>query len=84
MLRGAVVATDETGYVRENFTDEEDMVIFPLQDLDDTDGTPECVKRIKDILSDDDRREKIAAAGHKKAMEFHTWDVRARQLLDMI
>jgi glycosyltransferase involved in cell wall biosynthesis len=84
MLRGAVVATDETKYVRENFTDEEDMVIFPLHDLDETDGTPECVKRIKDILSDDERRERIAAAGHKKAMESHTWDVRARQLLELL
>ena len=83
MLRGAVIATDESKYVNENFTDEGDMIIFSLSDFE-KEGTPDFVNRIKDVLTNQEKRVRIAEAGRKRALEEHTWDVRAKQLSEMI
>jgi hypothetical protein len=73
---GSVCLTDETRYLREHFTQMEELVMFRLDELEQL---PELIDR---LLGDDRLREEIAANGRKRAME-HTWDARARQLLEL-
>ncbi|MDE6700023.1 MAG: glycosyltransferase, partial [Acetatifactor sp.] len=37
-------------------------------------------QRIRDLLSDEDRLQKIAAAGYELASSAHTWEARAQEL----
>lgn len=76
MLSGAVCLSDETSYLREHFT-EEQLVTFRLDCLD------ELPLKIEKILQDDNW-EKIAHYGYRKAMQEHTWERRAKQLVDMV
>ncbi|MCR5453008.1 MAG: glycosyltransferase, partial [Lachnospiraceae bacterium] len=45
---------------------------------------PRFVSRIKEVLTNQDKRVVIADAGRKKALENHTWDIRARELSEII
>ncbi len=78
MLCGACCLSDETVYLKEHFTDGEDIVLFKRSELD------ELPQKIRYLLEYDDIREQIAIAGHEKAMGEHTWRRRAEQLLDML
>ena len=55
---------------------ERHLVVY--RDLED------CKARIRSLLSDPARIERIAAAGHAHARAHHTYDVRARQLLELM
>lgn len=78
MLCGACCLSDETVYLREYFTDGEDIVLFERTNLD------ELPRKIKYLLEHDEERERIAEAGRKKALKEHTWRVRAEQLLEIL
>ena len=78
MLSGACCLSDETVYLKEHFTDGEDIVLFNRKELDD------LPRKIKYLLEHDEEREKIAQAGRKKALQEHTWRKRAEQLLCML
>lgn len=78
MLCGTCCLSDETVYLREHFTDGEDVVLFKRTELDELPG------KIKYLLEHDEEREQIAAAGQKKAFLEHTWRVRAEQLLKLL
>lgn len=76
MLSGAVLVTDDTTYLHGKY-DQEDMLIFHLQELDT------LVERIKELLANDAGRNRIAENGKKKAEQEHTWDKRAEQFLKL-
>lgn len=78
MLQKAVVATDKTTYLTENFADGEDVVLFELGDL------AELPVRVKELLEDEEKRGRIAQAGYEKAAASHTWSCRAAEMLDII
>ena len=78
MLCGACCLSDETVYLREHFTDGEDIVLFKRTELDELPG------KIRYLLEHDEERERIAAAGCEKAIKEHTWRVRAEQLLELL
>jgi len=65
-------------YLKEHFTDGEDIVLFKRSELD------ELPRKIRYLLEHDDIREQIAIAGCEKAMREHTWRRRAEQLLEML
>ena len=44
----------------------------------------DCKAQIRALLADPERIERVAAAGHTHARTHHTYDVRARQLLELI
>lgn len=77
MLAGAVLATDDTLYLKGRY-DKNDMIIFRLEQLD------ELPRRIKQLLEDDTLRERIAENGRKKTEAEHTWDRRAEQFLELL
>jgi len=78
MLCGTCCLSDETVYLREHFTDGEDVVLFKRTALDELPGI------IRYLLEHDEERERIAAAGCEKAFREHTWRVRAEQLLGLL
>lgn len=77
MLAGAVLVTDDTRYLHGRY-DENDMIIFDLEHLD------ELPQKIRRVLLDDDLREKMAENGKRKTEKDHTWDKRAEQFLELI
>ena len=78
MLCHAVVISDKSRYLEENFKDNEEIVLFDLTRIG------ELPQRIKALLSDDARRERIAEKAYDIAKNRHTWANRAEQLLAYI
>ncbi len=76
MLAGAVCLSDETVYLRDNFSRDE-IVLFELNHLE------ELSDKIKMILDDEDLRCKIAKKAYEKACSEHTWRKRAEQLVEL-
>lgn len=77
MLAGAVLVTDDTSYLHGRYG-EEDMLIFRLEYLE------ELPAKIRQLLDDTKRRERVAENGRRKAEEEHTWDKRAEQFLKLL
>lgn len=72
MLNGAVCLTDSNPYLDEFLSDGENCLAFSLR------KPQEMAERIKELLADDVRLQKIADAGYKLAQE-HTWAMRMRR-----
>jgi len=77
MLNGAVSLSDYNPYLAENFTDMENIIFYKWLELS---ALPD---KINNVLSEN-RWQKIAEAGRKTALEKHTWDARALELLKIV
>ncbi|NBH13895.1 glycosyltransferase family 1 protein [Lachnospiraceae bacterium] len=77
MLCKSVVLSDSSRRLKEEFTDQEDLILFDLQELN---GLPGRVKR---FLEDHERLQRIAENGYHKAVNKHLWTNRAEQFLRM-
>ena len=78
MLQGAVCVTDDSIYLKEQFTDGEDIVFYSLSALE---KLPELVSG---LLQDPDRMQRIADCGYKNAADHHTWAHRAAELAKLL
>ena len=78
MLQGAVSLTDDSKYLREQFTDGEDIQFFSLEHLE---KLPELVRN---LLTDTTRSERIRINAYEKAAAYHTWESRAKELLSFL
>lgn len=78
MLSGACCLSDETSYLKEHFTDGEDITLFRADCLE------RLVDKIQYLLQNDEERERIALNGQKKALREHTWRKRTEELLELI
>lgn len=78
MLAKSVCLTDKSKYLMEEFKDGEDIAFYSLSELT---KLPDIVR---DLLSDEERLKEIAENGYKKAVENHTWEKRARQILEFV
>lgn len=76
MLQGAVSLTDDSIYLRETLTDGEDVVFYSLKELD------ELSPIVSDLLQNPDKMQSIAEHGYQTARSGHTWEHRAKQLLE--
>ncbi len=76
MLQGAVSLTDDSLYLRENFTDREDIMFYSLSHLN---ALPDIVHS---VLSDETLAEQIRSNAYEKACLQHTWLQRASALVD--
>ena len=75
MLGGAAALSDSTGYLKENYVNEEEILLFDLEHID----------RIPDMIEKNKSRLKqISEKGRKKTIENHTWNVRAKELLKLM
>lgn len=77
MLSGAVCLSDETVYLLDNTENWKDIVLYRLEEID---KIPDL---IQELLRNEERRKEIAKSGYEKAMREFSWDVRARQLVEL-
>lgn len=77
MLSGAVCISDETAYLKDNFDENEEIVLFQLDKLG------ELPEKINMILTNDELRKEIAQKAYNKAFDKHIWGNRARDLIRM-
>ena len=78
MLCGAVALTDTSTYIEEYFSNGEDIAIYYPDKLE------ELPSIINNILGNPDNAEKIAARGYEKAVNGHTWEHRAVEIMEVI
>lgn len=78
MMSGAVCLSDETTYLREHFEDGKNIELFELDKLD------ELSAKINILLSDDELRRSITKNAYEVAITEHTWEDKARQVLEII
>ena len=74
MLQETVALTDDSRYLREEFTDGEDIVFFSLEERERLSET------VHWLLEDEKGAKRIAENGWRKASRRHTWSGRAREL----
>ena len=75
---GAVPITSDNLFVRDHFIDNQDLIMFQFEDL----GVVN--EKVNSLLRDEKWRQAIASSGRKKVMEFHTWDQRAKKIIESI
>lgn len=75
MLSGAVCLSDESGYLREHYTDGEEMVLFRLSELST------LPRKVLGLLQDEDLRRRMAEKAYERARKEHTWRKRAEEFL---
>lgn len=78
MLNGCVSITDSSEYIKNNYTDGTDIVIY---DLDNLQTLAQKIKRL--IKNEDNSTFKLAIAGYKKAAKQDTWHNRAKWFLSL-
>ncbi len=78
MQNGAVVVTDESKYLRENYKEGEDYVAFSLTE------TERIPKILQELLSDEKRRQQMAERAFRKAVKKETWSARAETFLRIL
>lgn len=72
---GAAVLTNDNAYLRENFKDGEEILLFKTGEWDKVNET------LHRYLNDEDRRHQLAIKGRERVMRAHTWDHRAKTLI---
>lgn len=75
MLQKTVSVTDESQYLKEHFTDGEDIVFYSL------DETEMLAERIQNLLESPNEMDRIAQNGYEHAFQEDTWRTRAMELL---
>jgi len=75
LASGALVLTNDNSYMRENFTDDKNILFYKPFEMDKIND------KINGILQNESKRQKIAKKGRDVVMKHHTWDHRAAQLL---
>lgn len=76
MLAGAAVVTDDSTYLRREFGDGKELVMFDLEDL----GT--LPERVFELFGHMDRAQRMADCGYRAAKEGHTWKSRAEYIAE--
>ena len=76
MLAGAAVVTDESSYLKREFTDGREIFMFALEEIG---SLPE---RVFELFGHLDRTQEMAECGYHAAKERHTWKSRAEYLTE--
>lgn len=78
MINGTVVITDSSLYYNEEFTDEENILMYSWSNLEEL---PEKILRIN---RQPEKLWQIAKAGKNKADKKHTWINRAKEIIKLV
>lgn len=78
MLAKAAVVTDDSAYMRKEFRDGEELVMFSLPEL----GT--LPERVYSLFGHMDKAQEMAECGYLAAKSNHTWKSRAEYIRDYI
>jgi hypothetical protein len=76
MLSGAAVVTDDSTYLRREFTDGKELVMFSLKEI------LTLPDRVCDLFGHLDRAQQMADCGYLSAKENHTWKSRAEYITE--
>ena len=76
-MSGAVCLTERTDYLDKEFCNYGDIVMFDLKELK---KLPDIIKK---LLNDARLRSRIAENAYHKAVMNHTWDARAKEIIEM-
>ncbi len=76
MLANAAVVTDDSAYMRREFTDGRELVMFSLEDL------RELPERVCDLFGHLKKAQEMADCGYRAACENHTWKSRAEYIIE--
>ncbi|MCL5045491.1 MAG: glycosyltransferase [Actinobacteria bacterium] len=74
LTAGKCLLTDECDGLLDLFEEDKDLVVYRNDE--------DLLAKATELLADDERRNRIAASGHAKAMRDHTMKNRAEQILD--
>jgi hypothetical protein len=75
---GALSLTNENPFINQDFEDEENILFFHPQRLDEVND------KLCSYLADEDKRKEAAAQGRTIVMSGHTWDHRVRALISNV
>lgn len=75
MLSGAVCVSDESSYLRENYTDGEELTLFRLSELSF------LPQKVLELLREENLRRQMAGKAYERARKEHTWRKRAEEFL---
>lgn len=75
---GALVVTNKNLFLEETFEDGTSIVMY------DTNNPNEINQKINQYLSENKKREEIVARGREIVKQYHTWEYRARQLVEQL
>lgn len=75
MALGALVISNETAFLKDQFVDGEDLALYTPSDKS---GVSEVIKK---YLTDEPLRKKMAINAREKVARSHTWDKRAAKLI---
>lgn len=78
MMCGTLSLTDTSVWLKENFIDGQELCFYDIRNPED------LTKAASRLLSDDVLLHRIIENGHKKALESHTWDSRADEILSWL
>jgi len=78
MLSGAVCLTDENIYLKELFTDNEDIIFYRPNKLS------EMPQKVVSLLNDTDKLASISERAYNKALNNHTWKNRAEYIIKIV
>ena len=78
MLCGAVCLTDSSRYLNEELREEENVFFYSLR------GLKYLPMKVRRILRDTEESAKIAENGRQLAMQRHTWDSRAEEVMEYL
>ncbi|MFL1994958.1 glycosyltransferase [Lysinibacillus irui] len=77
MAANSVVVTNETPYLRELFSENEEIIFYNFDNLGG------MIESIQAILLDDGRRERISKAAWQAVKGLHTFEERAQMIVDI-
>lgn len=75
---GALPLTTDNLFVRESFTDEEDLLLFQFEALENVND------KVNAYLRDEKKRKQLVENGRRNVMQFHTWDQRAEKIIESL
>lgn len=77
MLQKAVVLTERNPYLEKHFLDGQEIIFYDLAHLE------RLPKLVSSLLSSSENTNAIGESGCQKALQFHTWDCRAEEFLQI-
>ena len=75
---GCLPITTENIYIRENFLDGEDLLLYQFNSRSAVND------KVEYFLNHEFERQKIVKQGREKVMQHHTWDTRVERLLEVL
>lgn len=77
MLAGAVSVTSQNPYMTSHFSEDE-LVFYQMEE------TVMLPVLLQELMEDEERLKKTAGKGYRKAAEKYTWQVRAKELAELV